>query len=174
MQATELLAECTYMAGDTLNALRILTKKPKKGNPWSPYSYVHLSYSKTEGIKVDYLGPNGHLLRGLLYLHYSKYDSAILDFNSYLQMNNKNVYAFLYRGQAYFAKKKYKKALLDFTSALALDTNDLTARYNRGLVYYQLHKFDLAYNDFKVAESLGHPKAKKFIENYLSNYEQNE
>jgi tetratricopeptide (TPR) repeat protein len=173
MQSIVLLAECTCLAGDTMQALRLLTGKPEKGFSGLSKGFVQLSYSRSEGFSVDYLGPAGHYLRGILYLHYAKYDSAILDFNFCLRQNNKNVQVFNYRGQAYFFKKKYKNALLDFTSALALDTNDMTARYNRGVVYYYLHKPDLAYNYLKVAESLGHPRAKNFIENYLMKYEEN-
>ncbi|MEI7723945.1 MAG: tetratricopeptide repeat protein [Bacteroidota bacterium] len=142
-QALELMAECVYLAGDTLGALKLLA-----------------------GSK---LAPTGYFLRGSIYLNSMQYDSAIINFTCYLKYNKRNILAYTYRGQAYYGRQDYKNALADFTAALSINTNDMNARYDRGLVYFQLKRPDMAFNDIKIAEELGHPLAKIFIEKYLMN-----
>ena len=111
-----------------------------------------------------------HLLRGIIYLDYARYDSAILDFNWYINYNKTNELAYMYRGKAHFGSHDYDSAVIDFTAAIALDEHDLNAWYNRGLAWFRLKKPEKSYADFKVALSLGHTLAAKFIETYLKDY----
>ena len=171
-ESAELLAECTYLTGDTAGALKILTcgHQDEKGT----VAAVSLKFDGGGSGKVivttDYLVPAGHLLRGIIYLDYARYDSAILDFNWYINYNKTNELAYMYKGKAHFGSHDYDSAVIDFTAAIALDEHDMNAWYNRGLAWFRLKKPEKSYADFKVALSLGHTLAAKFIETYLKDY----
>jgi tetratricopeptide (TPR) repeat protein len=152
LESKKQLAECEYLSGDTLGAFLLLS----------------------EMSKTNLFGFDDLFLRGLIFLNWSKYDSAIRDFTFYINRIKTNILAYMYRGEAFMGKKDYPKAVIDFSAALSIDPNNKNARYNRGLAYFQSSEKEKAYDDFKFAESLGHPLARKFISDHLKNYIQTE
>ncbi len=152
LESKKQLAECKYLSGDTLGAFLLLS----------------------EMSKTNLFGFDDLFLRGLIFLNWSKYDSAIRDFTFYINRIKTNILAYMYRGEAFMGKQDYQKAIIDYSAALSIEPNNKSARYNRGLAYFHSNKKQKAYDDFKFAESLGHPLASKFISDHLKSYVQTE
>jgi tetratricopeptide (TPR) repeat protein len=142
-------AECQYSMGDTTDAYKVLND----------------GYNKAWRLTEE-----GYFIRGSINLHYKKYDSAIMDFNEVLNLNQKHAEALIYRGLCYFCKEDYKNAKSDLTMAINLDNNEIVGLYTRGLVNIKLNKLNEAWSDLTKAQSLGHPLARRAILLYLKNY----
>lgn len=66
----------------------------------------------------------------------------------------------------YHEKGDYDNALTDFTQELQVDYKNINALYV-SITDKKLNLTEKAYIDFKLAESLGHPFAKKAIKTFL-------
>jgi len=143
------MAECKYSSGDTLGT----------------YNFLNEIYGR-----LHFLNEECHVLRGSINLYYTKYDSAIVDFNKVIRFNPEHVEALIYRGLCYYCKEDFVQAKADFTSAIAIRKNDVTALYTRGLINIKLNKLNEAYSDLVKADSFGHPLAKRAILIYLKNF----
>ncbi|XP_059163261.1 sperm-associated antigen 1-like [Physella acuta] len=66
--------------------------------------------------------------RALAYLKLEKWDQAINDCNSVLNLEANNIKALLRRGTAFKSKKNYPKALVDFEKVLAVEPNNKKAQ----------------------------------------------
>ena len=58
------------------------------------------------------------ILRGKVYLEIKNYDSAITDFNTYIENGGTDSFAYTLRGDAYGAKGIYHKAIADYKTAI--------------------------------------------------------
>jgi len=79
-----------------------------------------------------------------------KYDKAIDEFNTLLEVSPNNVSALYYRGLAYFKKGNYDKTLEDFNAVLKIKPDDINALLNRGLVYGIKGNHDRSIEDFEA------------------------
>ena len=55
-----------------------------------------------------------YFITGTSYFNLDKYDEAIKDFDSAINLNPKDQYSFYYRGRSYFNLDKYDEAIKDF------------------------------------------------------------
>lgn len=113
--------------------------------------------------------------KALADFNYAKpeYDKALADFNKVIELDSKNVSAYLERGQLYFTKKRnFDKAIADFNKALELDSKNIAAYRMRGQFYiYKNRDYDKAFADFDKAIEVDSKNASAYLtrgENYYN------
>jgi tetratricopeptide (TPR) repeat protein len=93
--------------------------------------------------------------RGILYADYKhEFDLAIKDYNKVLELDSKNIQAYINRGNAYDLKGDPDRAIEDYNSALEINPQLAEALHNRGLAYYRKQEYDRALDDFDRAIEL--------------------
>ncbi|MDR2865547.1 MAG: tetratricopeptide repeat protein [Spirochaetaceae bacterium] len=106
--------------------------------------------------------PTHFIDRGLAYSHHGRYNEAISDFTSALNINKALVpsiegYAFAYRGQAYKQKGWFNEAIPDYTNAINLlhsDEIESSLYVDRGMCYSGRQEYQQAISDFTMAINL--------------------
>lgn len=144
MESIYFLAECKYVSGDSLGAYKLLN---------------------TTFTNLHELSAEGYYLKGMLNIHYSKFDLAVADLDVYILNYPGNKIALLNRGKAHYGNRNYQKAIKDFTEVVQLDDKNADAFYCRGLAYKALSKKDEARLDFQSADALGHALSRQAITN---------
>ena len=92
--------------------------------------------------------------RGFIYLKKESYDNAIVDLNNAIELNPKNLTAYLMRGISYSDSGKTDRALADFDKAIELAPENRTARLWRGRVYFEKKDYNKAIKNFTRAIKL--------------------
>lgn len=82
------------------------------------------------------------------------YDSAILQFNKVIEMDEKYIDVYILRGNCYLALKKNEDAVKDFSKAIEIDPNSRGALLNRGLAYKAMGKLPQAKADTLKASKI--------------------
>ena len=75
-------------------------------------------------------------------------EKAIVDFDKVLEMDSKNVAAYLLRGRAWSTKGELDKAIADYTEAIRLDPQYKNAYAYRGSCWYSKSEYDKAIADY--------------------------
>jgi len=85
--------------------------------------------------------------------HYARrdYDRAIADFSKVIEIDPKDVLAYVGRGQAHHEKRHYDRAIADYSKAIEIDPKDADAYYNRGRTYEDQRRRPEAIKDFQQA-----------------------
>jgi len=86
-----------------------------------------------------------------LYYTNSDYESALAECNKALQINPKDVEAYICRGVVYEAQEKSDLALVDYNKAIELNPNAAKAYYNRGVLYARRSDYKQAEINFNKA-----------------------
>ena len=89
--------------------------------------------------------------RGNSYREQEKYDEAIADYTTAIEIDPDYAWAYNNRGVAYDNQGKYDLAIADYTTAIELDPDHKEAYYNRGNAYRKQGKYDLAIADYTKA-----------------------
>jgi tetratricopeptide (TPR) repeat protein len=74
-------------------------------------------------------------LRGTAFSFAKKYEDAIADYTTVLNLNPKSYVAYINRGAAYSAQGNYARAIADYTAAIKLSPEFYLSYYNRGVAY---------------------------------------
>ncbi len=90
-----------------------------------------------------------YLNRGSAELQKKRYDDAIKDFTTAIEIDPSRADPYERRGQAYEQKKEIDKALADYDRALGLDPNQGMPHLHRGTIFYDRDEFDKALSDFQ-------------------------
>lgn len=80
--------------------------------------------------------------------------------------NNPTQLAYLERGMAYVEAGKYDEAIADLSETLKAEPNMRGALWFRGLAYMRSDKKRMGRSDIEKAAALGHPRAKKWLEEH--------
>lgn len=83
-----------------------------------------------------------------------KFDQAINNFNSAIELEPNMAEAYNCRGIAYRNIGRYELAIEDFSAALDLDHSMAASYNNRGLSYFNIDDYDKALSDFSFAIQL--------------------
>ena len=86
--------------------------------------------------------------RGNAYSKKHRYDLAIIDYNSAIEMDSSYADAYYNRGNAYYRMHEYNKAILDFNKSIALNEDDAEAYMSRGAAYLRKDMYEKAIDDF--------------------------
>ena len=90
--------------------------------------------------------------RGINLNHARRFDDAMADYESALNLNPELAEAFVNRGNTFIFIKQFELARTDYTRAIELETRDLhAAYYNRGLAHEALRDLDSAFADYVEA-----------------------
>ncbi len=92
--------------------------------------------------------------RGVAYLGQRKYDEAMADFDSALEMQPEYADAYANRGRAHYEREEYEAAIADLDQAVEHDGELAQAYGNRGLAYEGLGDDELASADYTRAIEL--------------------
>jgi tetratricopeptide (TPR) repeat protein len=90
-----------------------------------------------------------YLNRGSAEIQKNRYDDAIKDFTTAIQIDPTRADSYERRGQAYEQKKEIDKALADYDRALERDPNQGLPHLQRGTILYDRDEFDKALADFQ-------------------------
>src|SRR6266516_323596 len=82
--------------------------------------------------------------RGRAFLRFGEYQRAIQDFDRALDLDSKNVEAYIYRGWTYFELEEYQKAITEIEHALKLDPGSEKANRNLSQIYLSLNDYQQA------------------------------
>jgi tetratricopeptide (TPR) repeat protein/S1-C subfamily serine protease len=102
-------------------------------------------------------------LRGDLYKEQKKFDLAVADYNTAIELTPKEAVFYNVRGNLYYSQKKWDLALADYNQAIQIDPKESASYYNRANIYYSQDKFDLALADLSKVIELD----PKYISAYL-------
>lgn len=72
------------------------------------------------------------MCRGISYDKMGKYESAVADFTTVLQLDPQNVNAVFNRGSSYDSMGQYDKAVADYSRALDLDASIASSSLQNG------------------------------------------
>ncbi len=92
--------------------------------------------------------------RGMAYFSESKYDEALNDFSSALEMDGKCYKAAYYRGVVHSVKQNYASAVDDFSRALLLHPYHFYSIYRRAQAYFHIEDYPMALADCDTAMEL--------------------
>ena len=95
------------------------------------------------------ISPNHYLYnhRGLVSLSLSKYNEALHDFSTAIELQPDDIRVYTNRGLAYRMLKNYDLALADFNKSLKINPICIDAFYGRSLTYYDMGDIKLAIED---------------------------
>lgn len=113
----------------------------------------------------DYTGLLG---RGEVKEKLLNYSGAVEDYSVAITQEPGMHQAFFNRGIAWFRMNNYSKAEEDFTITIKLQPEHERAYFNRGLARFNLNRNFDGCQDWKHAASLGHPRAKEYLDKYCS------
>ncbi|MFK7923265.1 MAG: tetratricopeptide repeat protein [Bacteroidia bacterium] len=111
--------------------------------------YEEAATSYREGFKVDPENLYAFYNLGRLFLTQDMYDSALVSFNTAVQMggtDDEDIYN--YRGLTFARLDEHRKAIDDFNKAIAIEDEDPAHYFNRAISYKGLGMYDSAYKDF--------------------------
>jgi len=97
---------------------------------------------------------DAYINRGNAYSKKRRFDLAIIDYNSALEMDSDYADAYYNRGNTYCRMHEYNKAILDFNRSIALNDDDAEAYMSRGVVYLRKGLYEKAIDDFKMTLEL--------------------
>jgi putative GTP pyrophosphokinase len=119
------------------------------------------------------ISPNHYLYnhRGLVNLSLCKYNEALQDFSTSIEMNPRDIRVYTNRGLAYRMLKNYNSALADFNESLKINPICTDAFYGRSLTYYDMGNIKLAIEDCDriIAINENFIQAMKFKQFLLNN-----
>lgn len=92
--------------------------------------------------------------RGMAYFSESRYEEALSDFSSALDIDCKCYKAAYYRGVVHSVKQNYPAALDDFSQALSIHPYHFYSTYRRAQAYYHIEDFPMALADCEAAMEL--------------------
>jgi putative GTP pyrophosphokinase len=92
--------------------------------------------------------------RGMAYFARSKYDEAIDDFTSALEMDGDSYKAAYYRGVVHSVMRQYDEAVDDFTQSLRINPYQPFCLFRRGQAYYHLADYPGALADAEASLAL--------------------
>ena len=95
--------------------------------------------------------------RAVCYLNWGRWDKAIEDATTAIDLAPEQPHAWGVRGRAYAAKREFEKAYSDLDRALELAKTDIDLRNmhnDRGNVYFTAREYDKAIRDYKKAVSI--------------------
>ena len=92
--------------------------------------------------------------RGNAYSKRRRFDLAIIDYNSAIEMDTNYADAYHNRGNTYYRMHEYNKAILDFNKSIALDGDDAESYISRGATYLRKGVYEKAVDDFKMTLEL--------------------
>jgi putative GTP pyrophosphokinase len=88
-----------------------------------------------------------YIHRGMAFFGSSRYQEALEDFTSALQLDKKNVRAYYYRGIVYRFMQDSRQALADLDHCVVLDPYQFDAVFARAQVYFGLGDYIMAHED---------------------------
>ena len=97
-----------------------------------------LSYQLLKKDKKSYIL---HNLQGIVNIHISKYDEAILNFREAIKLNSNFFDPYNNLGQAYFKKGKLNLAIENYKNALLINKNSYIVYTNLAKIYYLRKEF---------------------------------
>lgn len=104
--------------------------------------------------------------RGAAYQKLQRFNEAMEDYSSAIDLNSTNPNVYMYRGVIYYSQTDYMEAISDFDQVIEIDPQNPFAFYNRGMAYFKLQKFEEACDDFHKACELGNTSACRMIVNH--------
>ncbi|MCX5705904.1 MAG: tetratricopeptide repeat protein [Candidatus Omnitrophica bacterium] len=94
----------------------------------------------------------------------ARFNDAIAELNSELDVDPGIAETYLYRGNAYYSKADFKSAIRDYSKAIEIDPDYALAYYNRAVTYYSSQGYEMAWKDVHRAHKLGYEPHVDFIE----------
>lgn len=90
------------------------------------------------------------------------FNSAISAYTDAIELNNKNIYAYIYRGGAFGNLKEYQRAESDFKNAIQIDNRNFDAHYGLGAAYLYQKNYNLAIEELNAAINLNNSEGKAY------------
>lgn len=85
---------------------------------------------------------------------FGHYDSAIADYNKYIELQPEDVSAYSNRANCYSGKGDFANAMADYNKAIALNPKFGAAYKNRGILFLKINDRQRAILDFEKALTL--------------------
>lgn len=112
---------------------------------------------------VDKTVAEQRLEEGKRFLESKQYDAALNALNKSIELNPKDVEAYVRRGSAYGYLGNDSQAIKDYDRAIELNPKDPVAYVNRGKAYGYLGNRSQAIKDLKIAARLGDKSAQEAL-----------
>ncbi len=98
--------------------------------------------------------PFAYANRAFYYFQHGDYDLAKIDYDSAINLDQKNHTNYLNRGMCYEKMNNMQEALKDYHEATSLNPSDPKVWYNLGNVYYKQEKFSNAIEAYTISIQL--------------------
>ena len=85
-----------------------------------------------------------------------EYQRAAVDYTRAIELDNRNISAYLGRGIANYYLRAYNSAISDLNAVIQLDNRNAKAYYTRGLCFDKIYRRYDALRDFGIARYLGY------------------
>lgn len=141
-----------------------------KNNIDSAFSDINIA------IKIDSTKPYGYYLKGLFEYFKGDYNSSLINFQKSVSIDSSDSRSFYYIGRILNDQKKYNESEKYFTFAIKINDKDPNYYINRAISRYNNdndYDDDLACDDLYSALKLGSEDAKKMIDKYCNEEDDN-
>jgi tetratricopeptide (TPR) repeat protein len=125
------------------------------------YDSAKINFNKAQNLGINNLDMLNKL--GLSNLRLANFDEALKNFSTIIELDKTYNLAYLNRGEAYFFLKDYDNSIEDFNEFLAINNQSGRAYYMRGMSHVNKGEIGKALEDLKVADQLGNPVDKEFL-----------
>ena len=88
-----------------------------------------------------------HLDKGNSYFDKEKWDEAIAEYSTAIEIDPENAQAYGNRGASYAEKGMYEESISDYSTAIDLDPQNAILYYNRAIAYNYLAEYEKAIAD---------------------------
>ncbi len=105
---------------------------------------------------------NQRLKAGNDFYNRGDFNSAISAYTESIELNPKNIDAYIYRGGAFGYLKEYQRAESDFKNAIQIDNRNFEAHYGLGATYLYQRNYQAAISELNTAINLDNSSGKAY------------
>jgi len=147
-----------------------LDKKNAELYAWKGFTHLKMEkYAKAtsdinHAIKLDDSKATFYHYRAVIRDSLKRYEESLKDYAKAIKLNPQDAEIFVSRANSFLKRKDFNTVVSNLNVAIQLNRKHATAYYLRGLAKFRLVDSVGACNDWKLANEMGHPKAKEALE----------
>jgi tetratricopeptide (TPR) repeat protein len=135
------------------------------------FFFIAISASTLSVLPISKLEKaQNHFIKGCELLNNKKYQKALEQVNSAIELDSNNPNFWDKLGTVYFSMQNYPSAISAYTRAISLSPQIGFYYTERALVYFAMGNQQATLNDLIIAANLGEPRAQEIIAAHIATH----